>query len=62
MEKSVEKFARICLKRQTIASIQEVQQRIQRKDAQHTRGKRKVTAQKEGTKRCAITGVEGTGC
>ena len=53
MEKSVEKFARIRLKSQTIASIPEVQQRIQRKDAQHTRGKRKVTAQKEKAARAA---------
>jgi hypothetical protein len=47
MEKSVEKFARIQLKRQAIALIPEVQQRIDQKQAQHTRGKRKLTAQKE---------------
>lgn len=53
MEKSVEKFARIRLKRQAIASIPEVQQRIDQKQAQHTRGKRKVTAKKEEAARAA---------
>jgi hypothetical protein len=55
MKKSVEKFVRIRIRlnRQAIASILEEQQRIDQKQSQHTRGKRKETAQKEEAARAA---------
>lgn len=51
--KSMDQFARILLKRQSISGLPEVQSAIRMKRKQHTRGKRKATIMKETAARMA---------
>jgi hypothetical protein len=53
MTKSLDNLAKMALKRQSISSLPRVQEKIQQKIQQHSRGKRKTTTLKEEASRLA---------